>query len=100
VVRGAHTRGNFDEPGQWAGLLDRERHRVGGDEASEGVYVHAPGTGMPFRRRRGMELQSACARPLEGLAPRSHNRLHGALRTMSRIESSSTTSRPRAVRSG
>ena len=65
-----NTRGNFDEPDQWAGLLDRERHRVGGDEASEGVYVHAPrngnaapveGEGWSFR---SLELTRA-----EGLAP-------------------------------
>jgi len=65
-----NTRGNFDEPGQWAGLLDLERHRVGGDEASEGVYVHAPrngnaapveGEGWSFR---SLELTRA-----EGLAP-------------------------------
>jgi len=65
-----NTRGNFDEPGQWAGLLDRERHRVGGDGASEGVYVHAPrsakalsveGEAWPFR--------SLALAPTEGLAP-------------------------------
>jgi hypothetical protein len=65
-----NTRGNFDEPGQWAGLLDRERHRVGGDEASEGVYVHAPrnGNAIPVEGEswtfRSLELV-----PAEGLAP-------------------------------
>ncbi|HEY6241614.1 MAG TPA: hypothetical protein VIW78_12365, partial [Burkholderiales bacterium] len=36
-----NTRGSFEAPAQWAELLDRERHRVGGAETPEGVYVHA-----------------------------------------------------------
>jgi len=65
-----NTRGNFDEPGQWAGLLDRERHRVGGDEASEGVYVHAPrnGNANPVEGE-GWSFRSLELAPAEGLAP-------------------------------
>jgi len=65
-----NTRGNFDEPGQWAGLLDRERHRVGGDEASEGVYVHAPrnGNALPVEGER-WTFRSLALAPAEGLAP-------------------------------
>jgi len=68
VVRNA--RGTFDEPRQWAGLLDRERHRVGGDEASEGVYVHAPrnGTALPVEGEE-WSFRSLALAPAEGLAP-------------------------------
>jgi len=65
-----NTRGNFDEPGQWAGLLDRERHRVGGDEASEGVYVHAPRSGKaPSIEGEAWTFRSLALAPAEGLAP-------------------------------
>jgi len=65
-----NTRGNFDEPGQWAGLLDRERHRVGGDEASESVYVHAPrnGNAIPVEGE-GWSFRSLELAPAQGLAP-------------------------------
>src|SRR2546427_6294600 len=65
-----NTRGNFDEPGRWAGLLDRERHRVGGDEASEGVYVHAPRSGKaPSIEGEAWTFRSLALAPAEGLAP-------------------------------
>src|SRR5256885_2302957 len=65
-----NTRGNFDDPGQWAGLLDRERHRVGGDEASEGVYVHAPRSGKaPSIEGEAWTFRSLALTPAEGLAP-------------------------------
>ena len=65
-----NTRGNFDEPGQWAGLLDRERHRVGGDGASEGVYVHAPRSGKaPSIEGEAWTFRSLALAPAEGLAP-------------------------------
>ena len=65
-----NTRGNFDEPGQWAGLLDRERHRVGGDESSEGVYVHAPRNGNSLSvEGKGWTFRSLALAPAEGLAP-------------------------------
>ena len=65
-----NTRGNFDEPGQWAGLLDRERHRVGGDEASEGVYVHAPRNGNAIAvEGESWSFRSLELVPAEGLAP-------------------------------
>ena len=65
-----NTRGNFDEPGQWAGLLDRERHRVGGGEASEGVYVHAPRSGKaPSIEGEAWTFRSLALAPAEGLAP-------------------------------
>jgi len=65
-----NTRGNFDEPVQWAGLLDRERHRVGGDEASEDVYVHAPRNGNALAAEGGgWSFRSLALAPAEGLAP-------------------------------
>ena len=65
-----NTRGNFDEPGQWAGLLDRERHRVGGDDASEGVYVHAPRSGKALSvEGEAWTFRSLALAPTEGLAP-------------------------------
>ncbi len=65
-----NTRGNFDEPGQWAGLLDRERHRVGGDEASEDVYVHAPRNGKALSvEGEGWTFKSLALAQAEGLAP-------------------------------
>jgi len=65
-----NTRGNFDEPGQWAGLLDLERHRVGGDGASEGVYVHAPRSRKtPSVEAEGWTFRSLALAPAEGLAP-------------------------------
>jgi len=65
-----NTRGSFDEPEQWAGLLDRERHRVGGDEASEGVYVHAPrnGNALPVEGK-GWSFTSLELATAQGLAP-------------------------------
>jgi hypothetical protein len=35
------ARGDYDEPGQWADLLDRERHRAPANAGTE-VLVHAP----------------------------------------------------------
>jgi len=65
-----NARGNFDEPGQWAGLLDRERHRVGGDDASEGVYVHAPWSGKALSvGGEAWTFRSLALAPTEGLAP-------------------------------
>ena len=65
-----NTRGNFDEPSQWAGLLDLERHRVGGDEASEGVYVHAPRNGIAAPvEGEGWSFRSLELTRPEGLAP-------------------------------
>jgi hypothetical protein len=65
-----NTRGSFDEPGQWAGLLDRERHRVGGNEASESVYVHAPRSRKtPSAEAHGWTFSSLALDPAEGLAP-------------------------------
>ncbi len=65
-----NTRGNFDEPGQWAGLLDRERHRVGGDGASEDVYVHAPRSGKALSvEGEAWTFRSLALAPTEGLAP-------------------------------
>jgi len=65
-----NTRGNFDEPGQWAGLLDRERHRVGGDGASEGVYVHAPRSAKALSvEGEAWTFRSLALAPTEGLAP-------------------------------
>ena len=65
-----NTRGSFDEPEQWAGLLDRERHRVGGDEASESVYVHAPRNGNPIPAEGGgWSFRSLALAPAQGLAP-------------------------------
>ncbi len=64
-----NTRGNFDEPAQWAGLLDRERHRVGGDGASDGVYVHAPRNGKALSEEEGWIFRSLALAPAEGLPP-------------------------------
>jgi len=65
-----NTRGTFDEPSQWAGLLDRERHRVGGEGASEGVYVHAPQRPKaPSTEVEGWTFRSLALAPAEGLAP-------------------------------
>jgi len=64
-----NTRGNFDEPAQWAGLLDREQHRVGGDGASDGVYVHAPRNGKALSEGEGWIFRSLALAPAEGLAP-------------------------------
>ena len=65
-----NTRGNFDEPVQWADLLERERHRVGGDEASEDVYVHAPRNGKALSvEGEGWTFRSLALAQTEGLAP-------------------------------
>lgn len=37
-----NTKGDFNEPAQWAAQLDRELHLVPGSEAPAGVYVLAP----------------------------------------------------------
>ena len=36
-----NTRGEFDDPEQWAELLDRERHLAAGAQAPRGVLVHS-----------------------------------------------------------
>jgi hypothetical protein len=65
-----NTRGNFDEPSRWAGLLDRERHRVGGKGPSEDVYVHAPRSREPpSTEALGWTFRSLALAPAEGLAP-------------------------------
>jgi hypothetical protein len=65
-----NTRGNFDEPGQWAELLDRERHLVGGEGASEAVYVHAPRSRKaPSAEAHGWTFSSLAPAAAEGLAP-------------------------------
>ncbi len=65
-----NARGNFEEPGQWTGLLDRERHRVGGDEASEDVYVHAPRNGKALSvEGERWTFRSLALAQAEGLAP-------------------------------
>jgi len=65
-----NTRGNFDEPSQWAELLDRERHRVGAEGASERVYVHAPRSRKtPSTQAQGWTFSSLALAPAEGLAP-------------------------------
>lgn len=65
-----NTRGDFDEPSHWAELLDRERHRVGGESASEGVYVHAPRSSKaPPAEAQGWTFSSLALAPTEGLAP-------------------------------
>ena len=65
-----NTRGNFEEPGRWAELLDRERHRVGGEGTSEGVYVHAPRNGKtPPAEAEGWTFRSLALAPAEGLPP-------------------------------
>ena len=65
-----NARGNFDDPAQWAGLLDRERHRVGGAESSDDVYVCAPRSWKaPSEEVQGWTFKSLMLAPLEGLAP-------------------------------
>jgi hypothetical protein len=65
-----NTRGNFEEPSQWAELLDRERHLVGGGEAPEGVYVHAPRSRKtPPAKAGGWTFTNLALAPAEGLAP-------------------------------
>jgi hypothetical protein len=65
-----NTRGNFDEPSQWAELLDRERHLVGGEGASEAVYVHAPRSRKtPSAEAQGWTFSSLALAPAKGLAP-------------------------------
>jgi hypothetical protein len=64
-----NARGNFDEPSQWAGLLDRERHLVGGEGASDGVYVHAPrAPEAPSIAAQGWTFRTLVLVPAEGLA--------------------------------
>ena len=65
-----NTRGNFEEPAQWPGLLDRERYLVGGGEAPEGVYVHAPRSRKtPPAEAGGWTFTSLALAPAQGLAP-------------------------------
>ena len=62
-----NARGSFEDPGQWAELLDRERHRVGGSATPDGVYVHAGGK-APSAEVQGWTFKSLVLAPLEGLA--------------------------------
>jgi hypothetical protein len=65
-----NARGNFDEPSQWAGLLERERHLVGGEGASDGVYVHAPRSPKPPSTAvQGWTFKTLALAPAEGLLP-------------------------------
>jgi hypothetical protein len=63
-----NTRGSFESPAQWAELLDLERHRVGGAETPEGVYVHAPRGSTPSSAEaQGWTFSRLALAPMEGL---------------------------------
>jgi len=65
-----NTRGDFEDPAAWADLIDRERHRVGGDATPEAAYVHAPRNGeVPSSEVRGWTFRSLAIAPPEGLTP-------------------------------
>jgi len=94
------TRGNFDEPDHGPGCSIASRHRVGGDEAAEGVYVHAPRSGKLFGRRREVDFQEPCARPGEAWLRGVGTVCHGALAPYEPHRIELDYVQPRAVRSG
>jgi hypothetical protein len=62
-----NARGSFEDPTQWAELLERERHQVGGSETS-GIYVHAPGRRkIPSEEVQGWTFRGLALAPVEGL---------------------------------
>lgn len=63
-----NARGSFDEPAQWAQLLDRERHRAGGSRPPEAIYVHAPGRRkITSEKVQGWTFSGLALAPVEGL---------------------------------
>jgi len=63
-----NARGSFEDPTQWAELLERERHRVGGSQPPDGIYVHAPGRRkIATEEAQGWTFRGLALAPLEGL---------------------------------
>jgi hypothetical protein len=75
-----NSRGSFEGPEQWAGLLDRELHLAGGERAAEEVYVHAPnGWTSPSAEAQGWTFRNLAPAPAEGLTPVEAERFAMAL---------------------
>ena len=64
-----NSRGGLDGPGEWAGLLDRERHLAGSEPVDEDVHVHAAGWKDPTARVDGWTFRNLAFSAAEGLAP-------------------------------
>ena len=65
-----NARGSFEEPAAWADLIDRERHRLGGDATADTAYVHAPRNGsVPSSEVQGWTFRDLAIAPPEGLNP-------------------------------
>jgi hypothetical protein len=65
-----NTRGEFDDPAQWAALLDHERHLVASAVPASGVLVHTRnGLKAPAIESGGWNFTSLTLLPTEGLSP-------------------------------
>jgi len=64
-----NSRGSFPGPEQWTGLLDRELHVMGGERATEDVYVHAPQGWEGSPETEGWTFRNLALAPPHGLAP-------------------------------
>jgi hypothetical protein len=65
-----NTRGDFDDPAQWAALLDRERHLVASAAPAAEVLVHTSDSGKaPAVEAGGWKFSSLTLLPAPGLSP-------------------------------
>lgn len=65
-----NAKGAFDDPTQWAALLDRERHLVAGAQAPCGVFVHVRhGWKTPSLEAGRWSFKSLTLLPTRGLTP-------------------------------
>ena len=65
-----NTKGEFDDPAQWAALLDRERHLVASTAPAAGVFVHTrSGWKAPAVESGGWNFRSLTLPPAQGLTP-------------------------------
>jgi len=75
-----NSRGTFEGPEQWVGLLARELHLAGGDPTVEDVYVHAPdGWKSPSIKAEGWTFKNLAFAPAQGLTPSDAERFGMAL---------------------
>ncbi len=75
-----NTRGEFEGPDQWAGLLERERRLVAAAGPAESVFVHAPHDAMDEEvDAGGWRFKMLLFRTPEGFAPNEDARLAAAI---------------------
>jgi len=64
-----NARGALEGPGQWAALLDRERHLAGNEPGADDVFVQAAGWSEASARVEGWTFTNLAPPSAAGLAP-------------------------------